>query len=71
MRTCEHGNTASCPEDRLCQVRLGGERWGEWETKTVVACDSKSGVSAWRSQVAPLFRKRNYETRVVRAGAVA
>jgi hypothetical protein len=67
-RTCSHGNQSSCPEDRLCQVRLGGEQWGSWETRTVVACDSLSGVDSWRAQVAPRYRRRNYETRVIRVG---
>lgn len=63
---CEHGNTSSCPQDFLCQMRLGGARYGTWQTHTVVACDSSP--DAWRTQVAPVLRKRNYETRVIRAG---
>lgn len=65
---CGHeGATAgSCPQDRLCQIRLGGERWGTWETVAVVACDGN--WQAWQRQVAPRKRRQGYETRVIRLG---
>lgn len=64
MTKCSHGNVNSCPEDRLCQMRLGGERHGTWETHSVFACDAN--IASWRSQVAPVLRRRNYETRIIR-----
>jgi hypothetical protein len=65
---CSHGNSSSCPNDFLCQMRLGGERYGTWETHSVYACDAN--VDSWRRQIAPVLRKRNYEIRVVRLGDI-
>lgn len=63
---CAHEGArwGSCPQDFLCQVRLGGERWGSWETVTVSSCEHPP--HAWRSQVGPVWRRRGYETRVIR-----
>lgn len=66
---CQHGNRRTCPEDQVCQVRLkGGTDAAEWETHTVLACDASP--AAWRSQVAPVLRRRGYETRVVSLGTL-
>ena len=62
-RRCKHGYEGSCPCDSICQMRLGGEQFGEWQTHSVYACDAD--VESWRRQVAPVLRRRNYETRVI------
>lgn len=67
MRACEHGNVSTCPHDWLGQARLRGSADADpWETRTVGACDTSP--APWRSQVGPVLRRRNYETRVIRVG---
>jgi hypothetical protein len=67
---CSHGNSGSCSEDYLCQIRLRNPSWAPdaphdpWQTHSIYACDAD--VDSWRNQVGPVVRKRGYETRVIR-----
>lgn len=60
-------------ENTLCQVRLKdssaalgltSDHPSEWETVTIAETGSQT-VVGWQRQVAPIWRKKGYETRTI------